>query len=51
MALGKVFSLDGLLNLTQPRLGHFPGRKRRREEEEEEEGELYLQGKGQAGFP
>lgn len=44
VAPGKVFRLDGLLSLTQPRLGHFPGRKRRREEEEEKEG-----GRGRGG--
>ena len=38
MAPGKVFSLDGLLSLTQPLLEHFPGRKRRRKEDEEKEG-------------
>ena len=38
VAPGKVFSLDGLLSLTQPLLEHFPGRKRRRKEDEEKEG-------------
>lgn len=54
VAPGKVFRLDRLLSLTQPRLGHFPGRKGGRgrrgrkggEEEEEEEGEEGVSGAG-----